>query len=344
MEKARRVEIPVERKNGEVWAFMSIKFHDGDEDKPKVEAITNALAMAGITNVVMARDVEKWGNAEIPEGKQLMPDYAFPAMKECDMLICEFSEKGVGLGIGAAYAYAKNRPVYIIAKRGSDISTTIGNIAKNVIFYDEPQDLIEPFKKIVKNFPRVILASQSFARKQMMMTADIPFEVIVSNADETVNSSKSFRAQLAEIAMRKANIVFNQTSHRAKRLIVAADANVFFDGKLYGKPKNIDEARKLIKSMQGRDDIYVYTGNAVLLADGNEILESANVTDIARMSIDRISDEALERHLINNQPLIYCGGFHMTNSPFAHLKEGRYSTACGMTIEIAQEMYKGLQF
>lgn len=342
MEQAKQVKIPTQRKNGEVWAFMSLKFHDGEEDKQKVEELTKALEAAGIKNVVMARDVEKWGKAEIPDGKQLMPDFAFPAMEKCDIFICEFSEKGVGLGIGAAYNFAKNHPVYIIAKYGSDISTTIGNIAKDIIFYDKAEDLIEPLKRIVNEFPRVILASSSDIRKQLMIDADIPFEVIVSDADETPDKSKSFRAQVSEIAMRKAKVVLDKTSQRGMRLIIAADQNIVFNGKVYGKPENIEEARNLIKSMQGRDDIFAYTGNAVLIANGNDILESVNITDIARMSMDEISDEVLEDYLINNAPLKKCGGISLEDSPFLHLKEGKYSTAYGMTIEIAKEMYKFL--
>lgn len=342
MEQASQVRIPVQRNEGEVWAFMSLKFHDGDEDKPKVEDLTKALEAAGIKNVVMARDVEKWGQAEIPEGKQLMPDFAFPAMEKCDIFICEFSEKGVGLGIGAAYNFAKNAPVYLIAKHGSDISTTMRNIAKDIIFYDKPEDIVEPFKRIVNQVPRVILASSSAIRKQQMIDAEIPFEVTISDADETPDENKSFRAQLAEIAMRKAKVVLEETSQRGIRLIVAADQNIVFDGKMYGKPESIEEARKLIKSMQGRDDIYAYTGNAVLIADGNEILESVNVTDISRMSMDEFSDEVLEDYLKNHTPLKRCGGISITDAPFLHLKEGKYSTACGMTIEIAKEMRKAL--
>lgn len=129
-------------------AFMSLKFHDGEEDKKKIDDLTNALLKAGIQNVVMARDVEKYGRAKLPEGAKLMPDYAFPAMKECDMLIVEFSEKGVGLGIGAGYAYAIGLPIYVIAKTGSDISLTMSNLARKVIFYDKPEDLTEEFKNI----------------------------------------------------------------------------------------------------------------------------------------------------------------------------------------------------
>lgn len=129
-------------------AFMSLKFHDGEEDKKKIDDLTNALLKAGIQNVVMARDVEKYGKANLPEGAKLMPDYAFPAMKECDMLIVEFSEKGVGLGIGAGYAYAIGLPIYVIAKTGSDISLTMSNLAKKVIFYDKPENLTEEFQNI----------------------------------------------------------------------------------------------------------------------------------------------------------------------------------------------------
>ena len=195
---------------------------------------------------------------------------------------------------------------------------------------------------IVDKHPCIILASKSEVRKQQMIDANMQFEVIVSDADETPNKSKSFRAQLAEIAMRKANVVLRRTSDRGIRLIIAADQNIVLDGHMYGKPKSIDDARKLIKSMQGRNDIYAYTGNAVLVVDGTEVLESANITDIAKMSMDKISNEALENYLENNNPLSKCGGFSITDAPFVHLQEGKYSTACGMTIEIAQEMSKGL--
>ena len=131
-------------------AFMSLKFHDGEEDKEKINKLTEALLGAEIQNVVMARDVEKYGEAELPEGAKLMIDYAFPAMKECDMLVCEFSEKGVGLGIGAGYAYAIGLPIYVIAKTGSDISLTMSNLAKEVIFYDEYEELTKRFKEIIE--------------------------------------------------------------------------------------------------------------------------------------------------------------------------------------------------
>ena len=341
-EKAQRVKIAYERKPNTLHSFYATKFHDGDEDRANVEAIEKALNKAGIEITLMARDVEKWGEAEIPAGKTLMTDYAFPAMEVCDCNIINFTEKGVGLGINGGFCYAKGKPIYVIAKTGSDISTTMANIASEIIFYDEPEDLVEPFKRIVKNYPRVILASQSGIRKQQMIDSSTPFEVIVSNADETPDESKTFRNQLSEIAMRKAMTVFEETKDRGLRLIVAADQNIVFDGRMYGKPKTVADARKLITQMRGSEYVYAYTGNAVLLAKGDEILQSVNITDVARMSVDNISDDELEKYIEDGKCLSYCGGISLEKSKFVHLKQGRLSTAKGMTLEYAQEMMPNL--
>lgn len=341
-ELAKKANISYERKAGMLHSFFATKFHDGEADLAKVTAIEAALNKAGIEITLMARDVEKWGKADIPEGKALMRDYAFPAMKQCDCNIIEFSEKGVGLGMNGGFCYAVGKPIYVIAKRGSDISTTMANVASEVIFYDDPEDLVEPFTKIAKKFPRIILASKSKVRKQQLIDASIPFEVIVSNADETPDESKSFKNQLAEISMRKCMTVFEETKDRGMRLIVAGDQNFVFENKMYGKPKTIEEARANIKSMMGSDEVYAYTGNAVVLADGSKILQSINVTDTARFYIDEITDEELEEYLSTGKCLTYCGGLSITDAKFVHLKEGRMSTARGMTLEYAEEMMSSL--
>lgn len=338
LEVAQRAKISYERKPKTLHSFFALKFHDGDEDRAKVEAIESALNKAGIEITLMARDVEKWGSASIPNGKTLMKDYAFPAMLQCDCNIIEFSQKGVGLGMNGGFCYAVGKPIYVIAKTNSDISTTMANIATEIIFYDEPDDLVEPFTRIANTFPRVILASKSAFRKQQLIDNSIPFEVIVSNADETPDKSKSFKNQLAEIAMRKAQTVFKMTKDRGLRLIIASDQNIVFNEMMYQKPKSIAEARNFLSQMRGSEEVYAYTGNAVLLAENDKILQSINITDIARLSVDNISDEEMEHYLKDDTCLSICGGISINHSLFVHLKEGRLSTAKGMTLEYAKEM------
>lgn len=341
-EIAKKAEISYERKPKTIHSFFVLKFHDGDEDRAKVEAIESALNKAGVEITLMARDVEKWGNAQIPEGKVLMRDYAFPAMLQCDCNIIEFSEKGVGLGMNGGYCYAEGKPIYVIAKKGSDISTTMANIATEIIYYNKSEDLIEPFKRIVNNFPRLILASKSPSRKQQLIDNSIPFEVIVSNTDETPDKSKSFKNQLAEISMRKVRNVLEMTKDRGMRLIIAADQNIVFNGSMYGKLKSINEVRELLKCMRGSEEVYSYTGNAILLAENDKVLQSINITDVARLSIDNISDKEIEDYLKDSKCLSICGGISINNSLFVHLKEGRLSTARGMTLEYAKDMMSNL--
>ena len=186
----------------------------------------------------------------------------------------------------------------------------------------------------------IILASKSAIRKQMLEEANIPFEIIVSNADETPDLSKSFEEQLKDISMRKAQTVFEATVDRKQRIIIAADQNIVFKNVMYGKPKTIEEARELIKSMMGNNDIYAYVGNSIIYADGNRIIKMINNCDISRMSMDIFSEDRLESYLENSKPLTKCGGISISDADFMHLEEGKMSTAYGMTIEYLQEMMK----
>ena len=185
---------------------------------------------------------------------------------------------------------------------------------------------------------KVILASKSPFRKKMLEELGIEFEVVISNADETPDESLSFGEQLRTISLKKAEAVFEKTISQGKRIIVAADQNIVFGGKMYGKPHTIKEARELIQSMRGSDEIYAYVGNTIVEADGEQIVQIISNYETARMSMDNVSDEVIEDYLINDTPLQRCGGIHVDNIEFLHLLEGKLSTARGMTTEYLEEL------
>ena len=68
-------------------------------------------------------------------------EITFKEIDSCELVIIELTEKGVGLGIEAGYAFAKNIPIITIAKSGSDVSETLVGISKTVIFYDNIGDI-----------------------------------------------------------------------------------------------------------------------------------------------------------------------------------------------------------
>ena len=83
---------------------------------------------------------------------------------------------------------------------------------------------------------KVILASKSPRRKELMDLLGIDYEIIVSNADETLEEGMSFEEQSKRLGYIKAKAVFDETS--GDRIVIGSDTMVMKDGKLYGKPKD----------------------------------------------------------------------------------------------------------
>ncbi len=120
-------------------AYLAIKFHADYSDKKLIEDISNALQKIDVVTVVMVRDFERWG--EVKFTPQELMQKSFVELDKSDFLIIEYSEKGVGLGIEAGYAYAKNIPIFVIAKANSEISDTVKGIAKSTFFYNDPVEI-----------------------------------------------------------------------------------------------------------------------------------------------------------------------------------------------------------
>ncbi len=127
-------------------AYISIKYLPDSSNKNLIEELSGALYSGGFKSVIMQRDYEDWGKIKFsPE--ELM-NLTFEIIDDVDLVVVELSEKGVGIGIETGYAYAKNIPIVVIAKEGSDISDTLRGIAKKVIFYKTPEDLVADFKNL----------------------------------------------------------------------------------------------------------------------------------------------------------------------------------------------------
>ena len=120
-------------------ASLGIKYYSDHRNREVIEEISEVLTRCGVTSFCVARDLEKWGAVKL-EARDLMRR-TFDLIDGCDFAIIELSEKGVGLGIEAGYAYAIGIPVVTVAKRGSDVSETLRGVSNHVFFYDEVSDL-----------------------------------------------------------------------------------------------------------------------------------------------------------------------------------------------------------
>lgn len=119
--------------------YLAIKYYPDAKNRPLIEALCAALTTAGHQVTCVARDLEEWGAVHF--SPETLMQHSFRAIDAADLMLIEFSEKGVGLGIEAGYAHAQGIPVIVMARRDAEISTTMAGIATQVLFYDMPAEL-----------------------------------------------------------------------------------------------------------------------------------------------------------------------------------------------------------
>ena len=122
---------------------------------------------------------------------------------------------------------------------------------------------------------RIVLASQSPRRKQLLEWAEVPFDVIIRETDELYPADLPVQDIPVYIARNKALAVLQELSH--ERIILAADTVVVLDNQVIGKPKDRNNAIEILQSLSGRRH-QVITG--VVILAGEEEIAFADITDV----------------------------------------------------------------
>ena len=117
----------------------------------------------------------------------------------------------------------------------------------------------------------IILASASPRRQELLQQIGVPYEVVKSDAEEVLDAVEGPRALAVENARRKALTV---AARYPGRVVLGADTVVFQDGAVYGKPKDAEDARSMLKSFAGRRHDVV-TGVAIIAKDGTCYTDAA---------------------------------------------------------------------
>ena len=115
---------------------------------------------------------------------------------------------------------------------------------------------------------KIILASQSPRRKQLLEWAEIPFEIIIQSTDESFPANLPSDEIAIHIARNKALAV--KAIQQSEQIILAADTIVVLNNEVIGKPKDRDDAIAILSKLSGQRHTVV-TG-VVILHNGNEIV------------------------------------------------------------------------
>lgn len=187
---------------------------------------------------------------------------------------------------------------------------------------------------------RLILASKSPRRDEILDLAGYAHDVIVSDADESLEDGISAIDAVREISRRKADAVLSETD--GDRVIVAADTVVENDGEIYGKPKDGDDARRMLERMSGGHH-FVHTG--ITVTDGDRTVSETVTTEVF---MREISPREIDGYIASRAPFDKAGAYGIQGTAGAFVEKliGDYFNVMGLPIcrlsEILSEFGIGL--
>ncbi|MBR6784902.1 MAG: septum formation inhibitor Maf [Clostridia bacterium] len=172
---------------------------------------------------------------------------------------------------------------------------------------------------------KIILASASPRRKELLTTAGVEFEVLVSDADETIPDGTA-PTDAAMITAEKKSLAVAEKCTDC--VVIGADTIVVLDGKILGKPKDEADAASMLRFLSGREH-EVITG--VCLTDGNKTEKFAQVS---RVKFYELTDGEIAAYVATKEPMDKAGAYGIQGKGCVLVEsiEGDYFNIVGLPV------------
>ena len=188
---------------------------------------------------------------------------------------------------------------------------------------------------------RIILASGSPRRTELLQTAGIVHEVVVSGADEDVQEENP--ARLVEmLSSRKAEEVYErlvQQEPSGDLVVIGADTVVAADGKILGKPGDEEDARRMLRMLSGRSH-HVYTG-VTLCGRIGSVRREVSFSEESTVHVAQLTEKEISEYIDSGEPMDKAGAYGIQGAfmKFVSGIEGDYFNIVGLPVShLYQEM------
>ncbi|GII21155.1 Maf-like protein [Planosporangium mesophilum] len=208
---------------------------------------------------------------------------------------------------------------------------------------------------------RLVLASQSPARLQLLKSAGIPAEVVVSGVDESVVQADGPEALSGILARLKAEAVAARLGPEAvaarlgpeavaarpdsgpepdRVLVLGCDSVLAFDGQILGKPTDADDAVRRWRAMRGRSGV-LHTGHCLIDARTGD---SAAAVASTKVHFADLTDTEIAAYVATGEPLRVAGAFTIDGfgGAFVDRIEGDPGTVIGLSLPLLRRMLSEL--
>jgi len=179
---------------------------------------------------------------------------------------------------------------------------------------------------------KIILASASPRRKELLEKIGLKFEVEPSNYAEDMHSRLSPDKLARAISLEKARAVARKHKNA---IVIAADTFIVFRGKIMGKPNTEAEARKMLMALRGKSHS-VITGFTILDTEENKVLTKSVETVV---HIKKLTPEEIDGYVKSKEPLDKAGAYAIQGlgSVIVERIEGDYFNVMGLPLSALAE-------
>jgi len=185
------------------------------------------------------------------------------------------------------------------------------------------------------SLPKLVLASGSPRRVEILRTVGWPFETLAVDIDEARAPGEGAVRYVERLAREKAEAV---GSHPPGQLVLGADTVVLVDNEILGKPRDEEEARRMLRLLRGRWH-EVLTGVALLNGENSGSVVAHEVTQVR---FAEMSDDEIDWYVATGEPMDKAGGYAIQGlgSRFIEGINGDYFNIVGLPVRL---LYKLIQ-
>ena len=179
---------------------------------------------------------------------------------------------------------------------------------------------------------KIILASKSPRRRELLGKIVSDFEIIVADVDETTENIHP-RDAVKILAERKGRAVADL--HR-DALVISSDTLVELSGEPLGKPKSKEDAHRMLRTLSGKTH-HVHTGVAVHY-EGKML----SAVDSAAVTFREISDREIDDYIETGEPMDKAGSYAIQGigRKFIEKYDGDFDTVMGLSVKVTEALIK----
>ena len=185
---------------------------------------------------------------------------------------------------------------------------------------------------------RIVLASSSPRRKELLTSLNVPFEVITKNVVEKLDENKNHYEECMKTAKEKAKAVFDSIDGDV--IVIGSDTIVSFNNKIYGKPKDYQDAFKMIKAFSN-DKHEVISSVCMLVRKNNRVCEELDY-DKCIVYVNRMTNDEIDNWINSNDVYSKAGAYAIQEGFGKYIEkiEGDFFSIVGFPLHKVYELLK----